>query len=90
MFAPKEKIEEFENVLFYHFREAMGESILALNEEATNELFTFMFEKHYLEGDLTASKVMKKFSYITEEQDAHLIISMFDNSNPHYIDIPSY
>ena len=53
MFAPKEKIEEFENVLFYHFREAMGESILALNEEATNELFTFMFEEHYLEGDLT-------------------------------------
>ena len=91
MHAPKEKIEQFENVLFYHFKKAMDESILALNKEATDELFTFMFETHYLECDeLTAFKVMKKFSYITEEQDAYLIILMFDNSNPHQMDVPSY
>ena len=89
--APQNKIKEFENVLFYHFRKAMEESILALNEEATDELFTFMFETHYLEYDeLTASSLIKKFSYVTEEQDAYLLLSMFDNSNPCQLDVPSY
>lgn len=89
--APQNKIEEFENVLFYHFKKAMDESILALNKKATNELFAFMFETHYLGYDeLTASSLINKFSYVTEEQDAYLLLSMFDNSNPCQLNVPSY
>jgi hypothetical protein len=89
--APENKIQEFQNVLFYHFNKAMETSILALNKKATDDVFTFMFKTEYLlKEEVTANEIMYKFSYITEEQDAYLLLSMFDNSNPHQLDVPSY
>ncbi len=85
----QEKEQEFENTLFYHFKNSVQKSIVCLVDKDVEQVFDYMFQQHYREGtDIDSSELTRRFQCLEDQQEANLVLHMFDHSNPEQKEVP--